>query len=90
VNLAHVAEGFWNLIFKNEGIEGVAKKRLEICAKCPALVMSKSLGMRCTPKVSLKHVDTGVMVKGCGCVLKAKTRVKEERCPAGKWKEVLA
>lgn len=89
MNPIHVGEGFWNLLFKQDGIEAVALKRLEVCAKCPALVESKSLGLRCSPKKTLRHIRTGASVKGCGCVLKAKVRRKHEECPAGKWEAVF-
>jgi hypothetical protein len=85
----NIAEGLWLMVLRDKGTDGLSKERLKVCEKCPALVISKSLGLRCSPRVKIKHEVTGAEVKGCGCVLKAKTRVKEEFCPAGKWIAVL-
>lgn len=57
-------------------------KRMEICNACP-LITATVLGVVCD---KTKEIKTAAgTVKGCGCRLEAKTRLKGERCPAGKW-----
>ena len=55
---------------KFESGEDVAKKRMNICKKCPHFNMSHSGGKRCN---------------ACGCNLDDKTKVATEWCPEKKW-----
>ena len=50
--------------------EQLARKRIAICRKCK----------------SCSHIDIlGDICNECGCVLDAKTRVKDETCELNKW-----
>ena len=88
MNPLNIAQGFWNQIFKTDGVEKLAEERLKICEKCPARVYSKSLGFRCSGKKKIRNVETGQLVRGCGCILAAKSRATGDECPAAKWKAV--
>lgn len=50
--------------------EKLANKRITICKECS----------------SLEHIDKlGDICGECGCVIKAKSRVKDEKCELNKW-----
>lgn len=49
--------------------EYLAKNRIPVCKKCPNMT-NTALGNTC---------------KLCGCILDAKTRVKDEHCEINKW-----
>lgn len=67
--IKEIFEGWLNDLFKTEEIENLAKKRLEICFKCPIRTDNK-----CDKSKG-----------GCGCWLSAKTRSKNSSCPLKKW-----
>lgn len=48
----------------------IAKPRLRVCSKCDQKKYIWKLGYIC---------------KECGCILKSKTTVKNEKCPLNKW-----
>lgn len=48
----------------------ISNPRLQICIKCKDKKYIFKIGYIC------KH---------CGCVLKSKTTVQDEKCPVGKW-----
>lgn len=50
--------------------QDIAYPRLMICSKCKYNKISIGFGNYCNL---------------CGCILKSKTTIGEERCPAGKW-----
>ena len=69
------------------------ESRIRICENCP--IYSPNNGGICsnrlyinpqTGDVSIHPLDG--YVKGCGCKIKLKAKLKTEKCPAGKW-EVL-
>lgn len=70
-----VAEGYWNLMMKNEGVEELAKVRNEICNTCPSNSKNQSS----------MFGDMLPYCKECGCLLEAKTRSPESSCPLKKW-----
>jgi len=39
---------------------------------------------------SMCKYNNGVICLQCGCVIKAKSRVKTEKCPEGKWNDQTA
>ena len=106
--IGNIIQGHINeFIRDDDAIEKMAKERLAICQKCKAKVSHPIIGLKCSPKQMIPHVDpfsieliehlkaleykyqiiNGVVrVKGCGCRLEAKTRLKNEECPAGKWR----
>lgn len=70
--------------------QDISQKRLSICYKCP--IYSKKFGGICNSKLYLNPATNDISTtykenytKGCGCRLKAKTRLVNEKCPAGKW-----
>lgn len=67
--LGEIVEGFKNLLFKNELVEPIALKRMEICATCPLRTDD-----RCDRTKG-----------GCGCLLAAKIRSLKSKCPKDKW-----
>lgn len=80
-----ISEGWVNKVKQLAGIadpavEKLAEARLKICEKCPVRT-----GIVCDPKKKLKHVRTGEIVGGCGCMLTAKVRSVNSQCPIGKW-----
>lgn len=48
--------------------------------------LSRSRLVKCYLCKDKKYLfGLGFICKHCGCVLKSKTTVKDEKCPAGKW-----
>lgn len=70
--------------------EDLSKNRLKVCYRCP--LYSRKLGGTCNNRLWL-NVNTGDVsisrkdgyINGCGCRLKAKTRLPNAECPVGKW-----
>jgi len=71
------------------------KKRKPICNACKLKTIVEVMGIQtelCNPKLYL-NVNTNQTseypkegyVKGCGCRVEASTRVKDKKCPVGKW-----
>lgn len=66
--------------------------RIKICKTCPLYKIDLQLGEVCNSKLWY-NVETGDItlqqkdgyVNGCGCRLKAKTRLLNASCPVGKW-----
>ena len=87
--LKDITTGHYNELLNREEI--LSEKRMHICRKCP-LILDPMFGPMCNSKKYL-NVDTGKtsyipqegFKKGCGCRLSAKTRVKDSKCPLGKW-----
>lgn len=67
--LGNIWEGWKNLVFKTKEVEDIALPRLEICANCPT-----RNGGTCSRELG-----------GCGCVIEAKARCIECKCPRNKW-----
>ena len=85
VNIKNIVKGWGNYIADEIGIldqktQKLSVERLNICDKC--LLRS---GMMCNPNRMGKNIKTGQTTFGCGCVLVAKTKVKEAECPLNKW-----
>ena len=67
-----IVDGWKNIIFPDDKVEEMAYQRLEICKGCDK---------NSTPdKVNFKSY-----CKGCGCVLTAKARSPQSKCPLDKW-----
>ena len=64
-----IYQGFKNLIFKDEKIEVEAEKKLKICFECP--FRGERFGI---PKCNK-----------CGCVISAKARSSNSKCPDKRW-----
>ena len=71
----------------------LAEKRLEICESCPIYKeINKIVGGVCSSYLYLNPTAGEISTKfkegffrGCGCRLNAKTRLKNQKCPSGKW-----
>lgn len=87
-NASQIIEGHARELF---GLNSdLSEGRLRICLKCPLYLDQFggicNNGLFYNPKtgdVSEKKKDG--YYKGCGCRLRAKTTLKNEHCPAGKW-----
>lgn len=66
--------------------------RIKICKNCPLYKIDIQWGEMCNSKLWY-NLETGDIsstkkdgyVNGCGCRLKAKTRLPNAFCPVGKW-----
>lgn len=76
----------WDSPLIQERVKLVAAGRLKICANC-----HMNVGGSCdnSGKRLIQNVETGAMTKGCGCMVKCKTVLLKESCPALKWKAVI-
>lgn len=68
----------------------ISEGRLKICKDCPLYL--ESLGGICNRKLWLNPETEDVSieekdgyVRGCNCRLRAKTKLANAKCPAGKW-----
>ena len=88
MNVLDIVEGHVKSVLNLE--EELSKSRLRICYSCP--LYSNKLSGICNSKLWL-NPNTGDVstikksgyVRGCSCVLSAKTRLTNAKCPAGKW-----
>ncbi len=86
--LKNMIDGYTNLALgKNEEI---SESRMKICRRCP--LFKDTVGGICNSRLWLnpitgevKTVAASGFYKGCGCVLKSKTRAPYAKCPAKKW-----
>jgi len=74
-NLAQMAEGYYNLMKKgvgvaNEEVEQLAALRMDQCNTCENNGRPTLVGGKCTL---------------CGCLMSAKTRSLNAKCPLKKW-----
>jgi len=77
----HVLEGWYNLLFKDERVEEIAKTRAEICYRCEHRKFGDLL-------VFLKsdfHSIQDFKCELCSCPLSAKIRSLDSKCDANKW-----
>lgn len=70
----------------------LSEERLKICRECKLYKVDKVLGPICDKNIywspitdAIASEPTDGYVNGCGCRLKAKTRIIEARCPLKKW-----
>jgi len=68
--LNDIATGYWNLLFKDENFEPLAKQRVEKCLNNDCKKFSAFGGGWC---------------KQCRCLIKAKVRCPECKCPKNLW-----
>ena len=88
-----VIKGAWYSITDNKATRDMAKKRLEICRGtfhnrdfyASKMEMERYYQLQGRDyKIGCEH-RTGSTCGLCGCVLKFKTRLTDEECPAQKW-----
>lgn len=72
--IINILNGYTNLLFKNEEVEGIAINRQLICNACPS-------------RTTLAVVSNTILsyCKICKCPLSAKVRSVNEVCPLHKW-----
>ncbi len=70
----------------------LSSRRMLICKKCPLYSEVKVMGPMCSPYLYVNPDNGDVSykykkgyIKGCGCRLTSKTRLKDVECPLGKW-----
>lgn len=87
-NASQILEGHARELFGLN--KDLSEYRLDICRKCPIYVTK--LGGICNSRLYLNPTTGDISTtekdgyfEGCGCRLQAKTTLKEEECPAGKW-----
>lgn len=85
MDIQEIRIGFQNYFKKlaglgNPQIEQIAMQRVDQCLRC-----SLFDGVRCNSKRKAKHIHTNVLTNGCGCIIKAKARNPQSKCPLGKW-----
>ena len=89
MSISQIIQGTVNNLMGLE--EELCKARLAICSNCP-LYVDSIIGKRCdnttflNPKTGeiSKKAKSGFF-KGCGCVMQSKARLKNVKCPLGKW-----
>ena len=84
----NIIEGYTNLALNKN--EDMSSTRMNICRACP--LFKNVAGGICNSKLWLNPITGDVRTekkdgyyKGCGCVLKSKTRASLAHCPAKKW-----
>ena len=85
-----ILKGTYNNILNKE--EELYKGRISICKSCKLYKIDGIFGPECNPTIYLNPISNEISTKpkegfinGCGCVLRSKTRVKDAKCPVGKW-----
>jgi hypothetical protein len=89
MSVKQIIEGTVNNVLSRK--EEMSKIRMNICKDCP-LFHTNIFGKVCNSEMFInpKTKETSIIkldgyIRGCGCVLESKTRVKEAACPGGKW-----
>lgn len=90
MSVNQIIEGTWKNLLNKDG--ELYESRIAICHKCKLLKTEKFFGEVCSSSIYLNPITNEVSPEekpgfktGCGCVLASKCRVKEARCPLGKW-----
>lgn len=88
MEIGNIIKGHVNEVLNKNG--DISKQRMQICLECP--IYSTRFGGQCNGKLYLNPKTNDISLerkqgyfKGCNCRLNAKTRIKAEKCPAGKW-----
>lgn len=90
MSINQLIEGHYkNLVNKGNDL---MEKRMAICRDCKLYKEDAVLGGMCNKKLYLnpKTNETSIVkkegfYKGCGCMLRAKTRLEDAKCPIKKW-----
>jgi hypothetical protein len=53
--------------------------RMFLCSMCPSSIENRIVGLTCGKLARPVKNET------CGCILNIKTKLKDQRCPQGKW-----
>lgn len=88
MGIVDIVDGHVNELLNKNG--DLSEQRLEICKNCP-LYVTTTMGPICNPRLyinqenEISSISKPGFVKGCGCRLKAKTRVISAHCIIKKW-----
>lgn len=89
-NAIDILQGHINEVLNRE--EDLSQSRLAICEQCPILKNSVAFGPICdsTKYISPDGSDWDLKphagwIRGCGCKLRSKTRLKNAHCIINKW-----
>ena len=83
-----IIEGTLNNILKKE--QSLFEQRIKICKQCKLYKEHITLGAICNHKLYINDKDEISTTpkegfkKGCGCILRSKTRVINAKCPINK------
>ena len=58
--------------------------RLNICMRCPFAKQTFGVGLTCGTLLKPEYDRNGRQLT-CGCILKAKTALRNQSCPQNKW-----
>ena len=90
MNAKDIAKGFFNNLTNREDL--LYKERIAICRSCKLLKNDNMFGEICSNDLFLNPNTDEIsrenkkgFFSGCGCILRAKTRVPEARCPLNRW-----
>lgn len=85
-----VMSGMFNNILDKE--KDLFSTRMKICKDCKLYKKDDLFGPICNSKLYINPKTNETtstkkdgFFKGCGCMLKSKTRVKNAKCPINKW-----
>jgi len=89
IDITKIMEGHFKEFLSLE--QELSDKRMKVCKLCP-LYKHTSVGYICDNKLYLDPLTNETSTsykegfsKGCMCRLAAKTRLKDAKCPVGKW-----
>lgn len=90
MSLGEIINGHLKELLNQE--QTLSEKRIQICRECKLFKDDKVLGYICdknkyynpiTDSLALEPTDG--YINGCGCRLRAKSRLQEAKCPLNKW-----
>jgi len=79
-NRKQIYEGIKNSVMRDEFVEEVAAKRMNICTECVEIDLK---GSKC------EMPGTQPCCGNCGCSLAFKTRSLSSNCPIGEWPALM-
>ncbi len=79
--LSSILSGWSNYLFRDEGIESLARGRARVCSECRHV---KNMRFEVIAENRLKEIE-GLCCELCLCPLSTKLRSPEETCPKEKW-----
>lgn len=90
MRIDQIAEGTINNILDNN--KDLYSERMKICRSCKLYLADGIIGPICNPRLYLNPQTNEIsripklgFIRGCGCLLSSKTRVKKAKCGLNKW-----
>ena len=71
-------------MWENTPRQLTAQDRLNICSRCPFSKQTFGVGLTCGTLLRPEYDRNGRQLT-CGCILKAKTALRNQHCPQNKW-----